>query len=478
MNVLEHLVQTRLASALGWTLFHSLWEGALAALFLLAVLLATRSPRVRYVCSCAAMGGLLVAFAITLGVSSKSQGEFGSIPAVFVNTVRNGDAIRFNIPANYALDYFLPWLAPFWIAGVVALLLRRAAGWIRTQRLRTSGVCRPPDPWPQRLDALRARLRVLRPVILMETSLAEVPVVVGYLSPVILVPAGLLAGIPSSQMEAILLHELAHIRRHDALVNLFQNVAESLLFYHPAAWWISSVIRAEREKCCDDLAVAANGDTLEYAAALTALEQRRTAYPAALAASGGSLVKRIRRLLNPEARLELAPLLSAGTLLVLAAGALIAWQSAATKQSKQPVTPYTLWMNEDVAYIITPEERTALQKLQTDEERGHFIEQFWMRRDPTPDTVRNEFKEEHYRRIAYANEHFSGPVPGWKSDRGRIYIVYGPPDGIEDHSANQPPNEQWLYHFIPGIGQNVIIEFVDPAGTGEYKMTSDPAVPR
>ena len=105
------------------------------------------------------------------------------------------------------------------------------------------------------------------------------------------------------------------------------------------------------------------------------------------------------------------------------------------KLRKELETPYRKWLNEDVAYIITDEERAAFKRLQTDEEREQFIEQFWLRRDPTPDTVENEFKEEHYRRIAYANEHYASGIPGWKTDRGRIYITFGPPDEIESHPS-------------------------------------------
>ncbi len=115
------------------------------------------------------------------------------------------------------------------------------------------------------------------------------------------------------------------------------------------------------------------------------------------------------------------------------------------KLKKELETPYRKWLNEDVAYIITDEERAAFKRLQTDEEREQFIEQFWLRRDPTPDTVENEFKEEHYRRIAYANEHYASGIPGWKTDRGRIYITYGPPDEIESHPSGgtyeRPPEE-------------------------------------
>jgi len=160
------------------------------------------------------------------------------------------------------------------------------------------------------------------------------------------------------------------------------------------------------------------------------------------------------------------------------------------KLRKELETPYKKWLNEDVVYIITDEERQAWKRLQTDEEREQFIEQFWLRRDPTPDTVENEFKEEHYRRIAYANERFASGIPGWKTDRGRIYITYGPPDEIESHpsggSYERPmeegggetstyPFEQWRYRYIDGIGNNIIIEFVDPTMSGEYHMTMDPS---
>jgi GWxTD domain-containing protein len=160
------------------------------------------------------------------------------------------------------------------------------------------------------------------------------------------------------------------------------------------------------------------------------------------------------------------------------------------KLRKELETPYRKWLNEDVAYIITDEERAAFKRLATDEEREQFIEQFWLRRDPTPDTVENEFKEEHYRRIAYANEHYASGIPGWKSDRGRIYITYGPADEIDSHPSGgtyeRPPEEgggetstfpfeQWRYRWIEGVGTNVIIEFVDPTMTGEYRMTMDPS---
>ncbi|HYM10401.1 MAG TPA: GWxTD domain-containing protein [Bryobacterales bacterium] len=157
---------------------------------------------------------------------------------------------------------------------------------------------------------------------------------------------------------------------------------------------------------------------------------------------------------------------------------------------KELAGPYKKWLNEDVVYIITDEERQAFKRLNTDEEREQFVENFWLRRDPTPDTAENEFKEEHYRRIAYANEHYASGIPGWKADRGRIYITFGPPDEIESHPSGgtyeRPPEEgggttstypfeQWRYRYLDGIGTNIILEFVDPTMTGEYRLTMDPS---
>jgi len=149
---------------------------------------------------------------------------------------------------------------------------------------------------------------------------------------------------------------------------------------------------------------------------------------------------------------------------------------------------YKKWLNEDVVWIITDQERAAFKQLSNDEERDNFIEAFWQRRDPTPDTEENEYKEEHYRRIAYANEHFAAGIPGWKSDRGRIYIMYGPADEVDSHpsggSYERPmeegggetstfPFEDWRYRYLEGIGQEVIIEFVDTCMCGDYHMTID-----
>ncbi len=170
-------------------------------------------------------------------------------------------------------------------------------------------------------------------------------------------------------------------------------------------------------------------------------------------------------------------------------------KSKANKQSERELykelsPQYKRWLDEDVIYIITPEERRAFLHLQTNEEREEFIEAFWQRRNPDPDSPENTYKEEYYRRIAYANEHFASGIPGWKTDRGKIYIMWGKPDEIDSHPTggtwDRPmdqgggetttyPYEDWRYRYLPGMGENVELEFVDPTGTGEYHLTMDPS---
>src|SRR5215475_13917917 len=159
------------------------------------------------------------------------------------------------------------------------------------------------------------------------------------------------------------------------------------------------------------------------------------------------------------------------------------------KTLKELDTPYKQWLNEDVVYIISPEGRTAFLQLSTNEEREQFIEQFWLRRSSNPDLPDNDFKEEHYRRIAYANEHYASGIPGWRTDRGRIYIIWGPADEVDSHptggmydrpmeegggSTTTYPWEKWRYRYLEGMGNNIELEFVDPSGSGEYHLTMDP----
>jgi GWxTD domain-containing protein len=484
MSLPLNWAQAPIARALGLTLAHFVWEGAVIGLVLLTVLCRTgQRPTVRYALACLAMAAMVVSFGLTLAHFWPAA---PAVPVVALRTlppVSGAHAPTGPAEPAAGLAEQLVWFVPFWAGGVLIFYLHGIGGWIVAQRLRRTGVVPAPDEWQATLGRLRQRLRVSRPVALMESCLAEVPVVIGFLRPVILLPIGLLTGLGAGQVEAILIHELAHIGRCDYLVSLLQKLVEGLLFYHPAVWWVSGLIRAERENCCDDVVVAAMGDAHGYAATLAALEEIRwSAREPALAATGGNLMRRVRRLLNqPEGpRASVVPVFSTAILLVAVAALLGAWQPAPEPQPqatpKEVETPYQKWMTEDVAYIISDEERAAYKRLQTDEEREKFIEQFWLRRDPTPGTVENEFKNEHYRRIGYANGKFADApasgIAGWKTDRGRIYITYGPPDEKETHPTEGV--EEWLYHHIDGIGDNVIVRFVKSPEGGAYRMATDP----
>jgi hypothetical protein len=226
------------------------------------------------------------------------------------------------------LDAALPALILAWAAGVGLLSVRVLGGWTVAQRLKRSGRPVTLEAWQRATRRLCQRMRIWRPVRLWESALVEVPTVIGWLRPVVLLPVSTLAGLSPAQLEALLAHELAHVRRFDYLVNLVQTFGETLLFYHPAVWWVSHRMRAEREHCCDDAAVVACGDAVGYARALAALEGLRSIAPTfAVAAAGGSLWPRIARLVGgPPPHLSrssrwLAGLFALATLIALGLGA-------------------------------------------------------------------------------------------------------------------------------------------------------------
>jgi len=318
------------------------------------------------------------------------------------------------------LGAIAPWLGPFWLTGVWLFCLLRLVSWISVQKLRSRGVCGVSEVWKNKLAQLSARVRLLGRCRCFESCLVDVPFALGHLRPAILIPNGLFSGLPVEQIETVLVHELAHIRRHGYLFNAMQRLIESFFFYHPATWWISSVMRNEREHCCDDVVVSITGNPHEYALVLAALERNRlSSREPALAATGGNLMKRIHRLLHPSRSIRaLAPLLALAIFLATAAVSLAALRSGPSKQvspaTQDPVgtsekSNYSKWTDHDVVYIIDDTERAAFQLLASDEERDHFIEQFWERRNPTPGASQNAFKEEHYRRITYAIKHFQTP---------------------------------------------------------------------
>lgn len=294
---------------LGWTLIHFVWQGALiAALYAIVRYGAARraGPNARYLLAWATLVLMSVTPLVTwmalrpaAPVAALRAGAFlastPAPPAVAAAALAAPAAT----PRELVPSALLPWIAALWCAGALLFWMRLTVGWWAAARLRATCVTAAPGEWQARLGRLQARLRVSRPVRLLVSARVAAPIVVGWLRPVVLAPACAFTGLAPEQMEAVLLHELAHIRRHDYLVNLWQNAVEALLFYHPAVWWVSGHMRAEREFCCDDMAVAASGDALGYASALAELERARPRLPElAMAASGGSLLRRIARLLG------------------------------------------------------------------------------------------------------------------------------------------------------------------------------------
>ena len=295
-------------------LLHSLWQGAVVAMALGLVLrLLRRAPaQARYLAACMAMA-LMVALAGGFPPAAGGDPFCGArrparwslprcrqdwpspsttgTPALARRRIRFVDRLRPIFPAIVGL----------WMAGAGVLSLRLLGGWVQARRWVRRDTRPLAGPWIDRLDRLKERMGLRRVVVLLESARVEVPMVVGWLRPAILVPVAALSGLTAPELEAILAHELAHIRRHDYLVNVLQCVVETLVFYHPATWWISRVIRREREHCCDDIAVAACRDRLTYARALATMEGLRApAFSLSPAANGGILLARVRRILNPQ----------------------------------------------------------------------------------------------------------------------------------------------------------------------------------
>jgi beta-lactamase regulating signal transducer with metallopeptidase domain len=309
--------------ALSWTLIHFIWQGAvIALLFAIAKKgLKRRSANLRYLAACL---GMLTMLALPL-VTFLTLRYYS--PSTSIATIDPHRLIQPSKPESFRADLadylvlggelsgskatppaldrrgrfsqLAPWLTSLWLAGVVLLSLRMLGGWLYARRLKTFLTGPLSEEWQMRFAQLRRNIRVLRPVRILESALVQVPTVIGWMRPVVLIPASALVGLTPSQLEAVVAHELAHIRRYDYLVNLLQTAVEIVLFYHPAIWWLSREIRQEREHCCDDVAVAVCGDALVYARALTEIEVLRNITPRlAMAADGGSLLARIQRILG------------------------------------------------------------------------------------------------------------------------------------------------------------------------------------
>lgn len=292
-------------NALGWTLVHFLWQGCaiVAAFWLLVRLVPQERAEVRYWAGLAAyLATALVpaiTFAMQLQQAAAGAANAGvTLPTLSVVTGYRSGTLPF---LQQALEPAMPVVVALWAIGVALLSSRTFIGWLGTRRLVRVGVTPVGEVLQSAATALQAQLGIRRAVRVLESTLVRVPTVIGWLRPVVLMPASVIAGLPRAQLEMIIAHELAHVRRHDYLVNLLQLVIETVFFYHPAIRWLSRQVRQEREHCCDDLVVAQCGHRVQYARALASLEAMREIPRApALGANGGDLFYRVSRIVGSE----------------------------------------------------------------------------------------------------------------------------------------------------------------------------------
>ncbi len=331
MDILKNILSQEIIQRLGWTLVHFVWQAAAIGLLLAIVLrlLHKSSASLRYIIACMALALIVLMPAVTIKMLdvpvetfepvklvsvdlSKARAETQAvveIPQVQSPPLQTVAAPKVPLKDKFveAIEPSLPFIVVGWLVGVFGLSIWHLGGWAQLQRLRRKMVKQVSERVNLRLRHLTEQLGIKRAVEIAESALVQVPAVIGWLRPVILLPASALTGLSGEQLEAILAHELAHIKRCDYLVNMLQTAVEILGFYHPAVWWVSHKIRAERENCCDDLAVSVSGDRVGYARALTSLEEVRTGYSLAVAASGGGLFERIRRLLAKDSANQAKP---------------------------------------------------------------------------------------------------------------------------------------------------------------------------
>jgi len=330
---------SRTVDAVAWALVHFIWQGAAVALaaFVAGWVLRHSRPERRYALHCGALALMLLAPLVTF-FALRAPAADSTIAAVEAPVQLGNVAVAAPVAtarSNTAVAW-LPLLVAIWLAGVAILSLRSLGGWVLAQRLKTWKTGLAAEPIQDAARRLRGQLGMRHGVRVLSSAVAQVPLAIGWLRPVILLPVSALTALTPEQIEMVVAHELAHIRRHDYLVNLAQTAVETLLFYHPAVWWLSGRIRAEREHCCDDLAVAACGNRIGYANALAALEGIAARRPAlVVAANGGSLLSRIQRLLNRESgRADPTPAWLGA--LILAAFILVSVVSAPPPQAADP----------------------------------------------------------------------------------------------------------------------------------------------
>lgn len=377
MNFLDPILPASFTQAFSLALLHSLWQGAAIALIALAALILMRRAKatVRYIMVYGLYLALPAAFMVTFLLvynpgdgASVGQAASSASPGSPVQVMAEQETVMApgepgSRPLAWSVSSLLSshndWFFLCWFAGFVFFLLKFTGSLIYVNRLRNYRVTEVPVDWRAKTDLLRTRIGIGRAVRLAESALVNVPVALGYLRPLILLPVGALSSVPPSQIEAILLHELAHIYRRDYLMNLFQSLVEILFFYHPVTWWLSGIIRQEREHICDDIALSVHHDRINYIKALTTMEEMNLKSPAlanALAGTKKKLLNRVRRLTHPGTLRNgmtegvAAGILLAGFILAFSANALnmksvredMVVLASETTEPSRPLTAYDL----------------------------------------------------------------------------------------------------------------------------------------
>src|SRR6266403_777433 len=307
MTNFAHWISPELMRALGWTLLHFIWQGAaLAALFAVAMA-ACRSAVARYALAVGALALMMASPVITFvwlqreTIPAVRSGAQGSLPWVGTAAQHAAVSAVSGAPAAASLSaqpVAMLWLVELWFLGVLVLSLRTAGGLLLIERMRRKEIKPIGQELQKRCMALQRKMGLDRIIRYCECHRLHAPAVLGWFRPVVLLPVRVLTGMDEQQIEAVIAHELAHIRRLDCFVNLFQIAVETLLFYHPAVWWVSQQVRAEREHCCDDEAISICGDAVNYARALTLMEEWRTAPALMMAANRSPLAERVVRVLG------------------------------------------------------------------------------------------------------------------------------------------------------------------------------------
>jgi beta-lactamase regulating signal transducer with metallopeptidase domain/type II secretory pathway component GspD/PulD (secretin) len=327
MIVLQNILSQEIVERLGWTLLHFIWQAVAVALILTILLRILRksTANLRYIFASLALGLTVLLPIITILLvpttapspainiapaplsTTLPTVEFPEPDTIFIakssqmESITEAPSVPFKQRVVDTLEPSLPYIVSGWLIGVFGLSIWHLGGWTQLQRLKRRMVKQVDSTLHNKLKVLAKKLKVKQTVQLMESALVQIPTVVGWLRPVILLPASALTGLNTEQLEAIIAHELAHIKRFDYLSNILQTIVEILGFYHPAVWWISYKIRTERENCCDDMAVSISGDRVSYAGALASMEEIRAAQAKlAVAAGGGNLFRRICRLLAKD----------------------------------------------------------------------------------------------------------------------------------------------------------------------------------